>query len=221
MRLAGSSEAPKLCAMRPIIALAAALFLSSCADAPGTRFIDTLETSSWKAIATDQDKDRMRNWRTALEEGRAQAEASGHGAELAALGPLAELDSGLELGNLPDGDYRCRTIKLGWKGDPGLGYVAYPYFTCRIRPEKELLGFAKLTGSQRPVGLIFPDDDLRRVFLGTLVLGDEDYAMRYGSDPERDMAGMLQRIGDNQYRLLLPNPAFESKIDIIELVPAT
>ena len=56
--------------------------------------------------------------------------------------------------------------------------------------------FAKLTGSQRPVGMIFPGDAMRQVFLGTLVLGDESRAMQYGRDRDRDLAGFVERIGD-------------------------
>ena len=30
--------------------------------------------------------------------------------------------------------------------------------------------------------------------------------MRYGRDAERDMAGFVERIGDNRWRLVLPYP---------------
>jgi hypothetical protein len=57
------------------------------------------------------------------------------------------------------------------------------------------------------------------VFLGTLQLGDERRSLEYGHDRERDMAGLMERIGDSRWRLVFPYPAFESTIDIIELVP--
>ena len=34
------------------------------------------------------------------------------------------------------------------------------------------------------------------------------------------MAGLVERIGDNRWRLVLPAPAYESLLDVIELVPA-
>src|SRR3546814_14282978 len=80
--------------------------------------------------------------------------------------------------------------------------------------------FRSLSGSQRPVGLIFPDNLKRQIFLGTLELGDEEMALNYGSDRMRDMAGLVERIGDNRWRLVLPAPAYESLLDVIELVPA-
>ena len=79
--------------------------------------------------------------------------------------------------------------------------------------------FAKLTGSQRQVGVIFPGDALRQVFLGTLVLGDETRAMQYGRDAERNVAGFVERIGPRRWRMLMPRPHFESQIDVLELVP--
>ena len=84
-----------------------------------------------------------------------------------------------------------------------------------------MMSFAKLTGSQRPIGMFLPfPGQQRMVFLGTLQLGDEQRALQYGRDRERDMAGVVERIGDNRWRLVLPYPAFESTLDVIELVPA-
>ena len=46
--------------------------------------------------------------------------------------------------------------------------------------------------------------------------GDERSAA-YGRDPERDQAGVFQRIGANRWRLVLPWPKQESTLDILEL----
>ena len=77
----------------------------------------------------------------------------------------------------------------------------------------------KLSGSQRYVGLIFPGDAIRNVFLGTLALGDELRVLQYGQDDLRDVAGYVERIGPNRWRLVMPRPHFESQIDVMELVP--
>ena len=99
-----------------------------------------------------------------------------------------------------------------------LEYVSYPAFHCRIE-QGEPQRFTKLTGSQRHVGLVYPADQLRQAFLGTLVLGDETQAYQYGRDRERDVAGWVERIGDNRWRVVLPYPHYESLLDVIELVP--
>jgi hypothetical protein len=115
--------------------------------------------------------------------------------------------------------YSCRVIKLGAKDSGNLDYVSYPDFTCRVRAERQLQRLGKLSGSQRYVGLIFPGDAIRNVFLGTLVLGDERRALQYGQDEQRDVAGYLERIGPERWRLLMPQPHFESKFDVMELTP--
>ena len=176
-------------------------------------------TRDWRAVATLSDRERLRDWRDAFVAGLNAARAAGHGDAIAREGALLEPDSALPGGTIPNGNYRCRMIKLGAKSPGLLDYVAYPAFACRIRQERDLQGFAKLSGSQRQVGLIFPGDAMRQVFLGTLVLGDERRAMQYGRDEERDVAGFVERIGPDRWRMLMPRPHFESRIDVLELVP--
>ena len=148
-----------------------------------------------------------------------KAEAAGHAAALAREGALLQPDAALAWQDPPAGDYRCRTLKIGAKSAGLLDYVAYPAFDCRIRIENGLMSFAKLTGSQRPLGLLLPYVGQRMVFLGTLQLGDESRALQYGRDRERDMAGVIERIGEDKWRLVFPYPHFESTIDVLELVP--
>jgi hypothetical protein len=79
----------------------------------------------------------------------------------------------------------------------------------------------KLGGSQRYAGVVFPNDAIREVFLGTLVLGDEGRALQYGQDETRDVAGFVERIGPDRWRLIMPKPHFESQLDVMELVPSS
>jgi hypothetical protein len=174
----------------------------------------------WRQVATDADRARLRDWRKSFADALASARASGHGAEIAREGPLLDPDAALGGAPIANGTYACRVIKLGAKSTGMLDYVSYPPFVCRVQQERDLQGLAKLTGSQRPVGLIFPNDAIRQVFLGTLVLGDEREAMQYGQDHRRDVAGYIERIGPSRWRLVMPDPAFESKLDVMELVPA-
>jgi len=174
----------------------------------------------WRFAATGQDRERLRDWRDAFKTALERARAAGHGANIEREGALLQPDAALGAVPIPNGNYRCRVIKVGAKTAGMLEYVSYPDFACRIRPERGIQGFAKLTGSQRPAGLIFPNDELRQVFLGTLVLGDETRAMQYGRDEERDVAAFVEKIGPNRWRMIMPYPAFESLIDVMELVPA-
>ena len=178
-------------------------------------------TTDWRAAATHADREKLRGWRNAFVDGLNQARAAGHAPEIAAEGVLLQPDAALGGGPLPNGAYRCRVIKLGSQTAGMLAYVSYPAFSCRVQQEQGVQGFAKLTGSQRPVGLIFPGDALRQVFLGTMMLGDEVRAMQYGNDPDRDVAAFVERIGEGRWRMVIPSPAFESRTDVVELIPAT
>ena len=207
--------------MTRFLAAAALFALAGCNVLTGPREIIAGPTYEWRAAATGADRQRLREWRSAFTEALGKARAAGHGAAIAAEGALLDPDAAIGGVPIPNGNYRCRVIKLGAKQAGLLDYVAYPAFDCRIHQEGMLQGFAKLTGSQRPVGLIFPGDALRQVFLGTLVLGDEGRAMQYGRDPDRDVAAFVEKIGPARWRMVLPRPAFESTLDVIELVPSS
>jgi len=198
--------------MRTLVALTA-LLLSACAHTPATQVTD------WRLIATPNDRERLPEWRTAFIKALDQARTAGHAADIAKEGALLEPDAALGPVPIPNGRYKCRVIKLGAKAAGNLNYIAYPAFECRISQEKELQRFYKLTGAQRHTGLLFPADPLRQAFLGTLVLSDETRALQYGRDKDRDLAGWVERVGDNRWRMILPYPHFESTLDVIELVP--
>jgi hypothetical protein len=207
-----------------LLAVAAPALLSGCGvmNAPmGTVSREAAVASqNWRSVATVQDRERIRGWYDAWQAGLASARSGGHSAAVAAEGALLDPVAALPNAHLPPGDYACRVIKLGAARPGNLGFVAYPAFRCRVAAEQDIFSFTKLTGSQRPVGLIFADNDRRKIFLGTLMLGDEANALDYGTDPQRDMAGIVERIGPNRWRMVFPRPAYESIVDVMELVPA-
>jgi hypothetical protein len=180
------------------------------------------QVQTWRELATDQDRQRLHDWRDAWVEALRKARLGRHGAEVAAEGLLLNPDAAIAGSTLPPGEYRCRTIKIGAKSEGLLNYIAYPPFLCRVSdPGPGPQSFVKVTGSQRPVGRIFPENNRRAIFLGTLQLGDEQGVMRYGHDRERDMAGIVERLGPGRWRIVFPYPHFESTVDVLELVPST
>lgn len=206
--------------MKPLVLLAALLSVTACAAMPNNGAVPFTPSDDWRRVATGSDRERLRDWRTAFVKGLGQARQAGHSAEIAAEGSLLDPDAGIGPAPIPNGRYRCRVIKVGAKTEGMLDYIAYPAFECRIQQEKDLQSLFKLSGSQRHVGLLFAADSMRQIFLGTLVLGNEQRAMQYGHDPDRDLAGWIERIGDRRWRLLLPYPKYESTIDVVELTPA-
>jgi hypothetical protein len=207
--------------MRAFLVLALALICTACQTVMQPAGMVDYWTTAWRDVATPRDRERLRDWRRTFVDALAAARKSGHVADIAKEGQLLDPDAALAGQGLPNGMYRCRVFKIGAKTEGMLDYVAYPAFSCRVRVERDLQRLEKLTGSQRYVGLIFPNDAMRQIFLGTLVLGDETRAMQYGEDPDRNVAGYVERIGDKRWRLLMPKPQFESQIDVMELVPAT
>jgi hypothetical protein len=174
----------------------------------------------WRSTITSADSDRLQDWRSAFMKALEKATAAGHGPSIAREGALLDPDARLASVAPKPGKHSCRVIKLGGKGALMGDYVVYPSAPCTISDEGEVLGFSKLSGNQRPVGLLFPMDDSRMIFLGTLIIGDEMRALDYGRDSNRDMVGAFERIGPQRWRLILPKPKFESMMDVIEVVPA-
>ena len=176
-------------------------------------------TTAYREVVSDDDRIRLRDWRTSFVKGLEAARKAGHGAEIDREGALLDPDAALAGPAIPNGLYQCRVIKLGAKDPGNLDYASYPGFTCRVRPERDLQRLGKLSGAQRYVGLIFPGDAIRNVFLGTLAFADESRALQYGQDQDRDVAGYVERIGPNRWRLVMPAPHFESRLDVMEMVP--
>lgn len=176
----------------------------------------------WRAIITPADRDRYQRRAAAWSLALAQARRQPGSGDLSALGRLIDPDAAQPDVAPSPGAYRCRTVKLGSQGDDaGLGYVVYGWFACRIEQTSGGLKLVKQTGSQRPAGLLFPENDREMVFLGSMALASEPSARSYGQRPERDMVGVLERIGDQRWRLVTPWPAAESNLDLLELVPAS
>ncbi|GEC01939.1 hypothetical protein BDI01nite_30030 [Brevundimonas diminuta] len=173
----------------------------------------------WRAVAAPADASLLGRLDQAWSLARAEAEARGFADEVESLGVLVDPNAG-QAGRLqpPPGDYRCRTVKLGAREAQGLAYVAYPAFRCRVEltPGGDLI-LAKTTGSQRTRGLLYPDTDRRLVYVGAQAWGDETGFPAYGAQAERDQLGVFERIGPQRWRLVIPFPKQESKLDILEL----
>ncbi|MDQ1674830.1 MAG: hypothetical protein QOC98_3392 [Frankiaceae bacterium] len=203
------------------LSLLALLALAGCARSREVVAPPNAEqpNDTWRSLVTEDDRTRLRHWRDAWIAALAQARPT-YSTAIAGEGSLLDPDAGLPEARLPAGDYRCRAIKLGAQSANHAAYTAYEPRPCRVGAEGTRLHLTILDGPQRPIGILFPDTGRRMVFLGTLQLGDEALAYRYGRDRERDMIGLLERIGDRRWRLVLPSPHFESLLDVIELVPA-
>jgi uncharacterized protein DUF4893 len=175
----------------------------------------------WMHVATPADQDRLARlglaWQDALEDAK-----KSNAADVRREGKLLLPRAGLPRPAPTPGSYFCRLIKLGNATAKNKPYESFKPFFCYVEVETDdnLLTIVKQTGSQRPAGRLWEDDDpTRLIFLGSLALGDEQQPVAYSDDPKRDMAGVLERIGPFKWRLVIPWPQSTSKLDVFELTP--
>ena len=180
-----------------------------------------LKADVWKQVATPADEDRIGRMGLAWQEALAEANRVSAG-EIRREGVLLRPRTSLPRPAPTPGSYNCRLIKLGKATARARAYESFKPFFCYVEVEEDLLTIVKQTGSQRPAGRLWEDDDPNRlVFLGSLALGEEDQPLAYGDNPKRDMAGVLERIGPFRWRLVIPWPQSTSKLDVFELTPVT
>ncbi|MFA5965119.1 MAG: DUF4893 domain-containing protein [Sphingomonas sp.] len=202
------------------LALCAAVSLGACQHRD-RHVAGVPARADWHRVVTDADRERLRTWRESWVAAVAKARAAGSGAQIDALGALLDPDRAMPDGEIPPaGHYHCKVYKIGANGPAMRDFTAYPAADCAVEAEGEVSSLYRVAGPQRPVGLLFDDVPGRAVFLGTLVLGDETKPMVYGQDTQRDLAGYVERIGPNRWRMIFPSPRFESLLDIVELTPA-
>ena len=173
----------------------------------------------WKHEATPADQDRLARLGLAWQQALAEAKKTNAG-DVRREGELLMPRAGLPRPAPTPGSYNCRLIKLGKATAKSKPYESFKPFFCYVEVDEDLLTIVKQTGSQRPAGRLWEDDDpTRLVFLGSLALGDEQQPIAYSADPKRDMAGVLERIAPFKWRLVIPWPQSTSKLDVFELTP--
>ena len=122
----------------------------------------------------------------------------------------------------PEGDWSCRTIKMGELS----ALVVYSPFRCRITAEGDGWRLEKLTGSQRTAGHI-AGGDAPGLYLGVGYV-EGGPAVDYAGLPPDDQTpvepgqthaqvGRFEQVSPGQARLMLPDPILESRFDILWL----
>jgi len=177
-------------------------------------------SEEWKRIATPADEHRINRigiaWHQSLAEARSR-----HRRDIAAEGALLTPRAALQRPAPTPGSYNCRMIRIGKVNRAAPIFEKFKPFFCYVQIDEEgLLTIVKQTGSQRPAGRLWDDDDpTRMIFLGTLALADEEEPLAYGENPKRNMAGVFERIAPFRWRLVIPWPQNGAKIEVFELTP--
>lgn len=201
--LAGCQTEPKVAKPRPVISV----------EAP-------TKADAWMAIASKADTQRLANITGAWAAGLAAARRADFVTAIRDEGALLKTNGALPFPAPTPGSYNCRLIRLGSTGKGKPAVEKFKPFFCYVQVDGGLLTIVKQTGSSRPAGRLWDDDDDRRmIFLGSLALGDEEQPLAYGEDAKRDMAGIFERIAPFQWRLVIPWPQDGAKLDVFELTP--
>ena len=176
----------------------------------------------WQAQASAADINRIRRVATGWAAGLSEVRAAGASGEMKAEGKLLDPDAGLPRPAPTPGIYNCRMLKLGREKPRAPAFEKFKPFFCHVGVDRQTFTIIKLTGSQRPAGRMWEDDNPNRlIVLGSLGLGNEEEVLNYGDDPRRDMAGIFERIGNFRWRLVIPYPQSGSKLLVFELTPVT
>jgi hypothetical protein len=189
---------------------------------PARTRVATVVTKSdaWNRIASDADRARISRASLAWQQGLAEARLRGFGNDIRSEGRLLVSGAALPRPAPTPGSYSCRVISLGRSAKRGPAFEKFKPFFCYIDLERDLFTIVKQTGSQRPAGRLWEDDDpARLIFLGSLALGNEEEARAYGDDPRRDVAGVFERIAPFVWRLVIPVPQDGTKLQVFELTP--
>lgn len=207
--------------------LPAVAFLSGC-DTATKRARSTASVTveaptpsdAWKAVASAGDQDRIDRLGLAWQQSLMEAKKR-YARDIASEGDLLKPRSALPRPQPTPGSYNCRMISIGAKDSKSPAFQKFkPFFCYVLSGDEGALTIVKQTGSQRPAGRLWDDDDPNRmIFLGSLALGDEKEPLAYREDPERDMAGVFERIGPFKWRLVIPWPRSGSMLEVFELTP--
>ena len=188
---------------------------------PSVSIGEPSKASGWQAVANPIDESRVVRVNAAWTGGLAEARSSAAGREaVKEEGALLDPKAALARPDPTPGSYKCRQLTLAKANEKGPGIERFKPFFCYVEVDGDQLTIVKQTGSKRPAGRLWEDDDPRRmIFLGSLALGSEEEARAYGEDPKRDVSGVFQRVGPFRWRLVLPFPREGGSLDVIELTP--
>lgn len=208
--------------LRLVYCLAVLAGAAGCQTAPSDRpaaiapTVVVEEAEAWRSVASERDAAALDSlddrWSGALAAGR----AANLSRRIASEGDLLTPDRRLPRAAPAPGSYRCRFIRPG-----GRRWVSSAQGFCYVGVEAGQLSLATELRGLRIGGYLWePKGGERLVFLGGAVPAGAKTAAAYGETPSRDMAGLVERIGEFRYRLTLPEPSPGAGLTVVELVAA-
>lgn len=209
---------------RMLLAMALAMGLSACAStAPvptGLVAVSEEPEPAWMAQISVEDRARLDRlpeiWGDALDAVPARQRGT-----VLKEGDLLVARAARDHAAPPPGSYRCRLVRLGQpaaRREPSVR--SYADFFCYVRAEQGGgLSFTKQTGTELPGGWLHVDGDRRMVLVGAMQHKAGDNSLAYGTEPDRDLVGVVERVGPFRWRLVLPWRSERAGVDVYELTP--
>jgi hypothetical protein len=208
-------------------ALLLAFALAGCTTAPITPrprpaviVTEPQPEPAWRGIVQPADLDRLARLGSAWEQALALARATGASRRVRGEGVLLDPAIALPRAALPPGSYRCRLIRIGAVRRGRGAYAVQGPFFCFVGAEEANLSFTQQTGSDRPGGYIYDDLDNRQILIAARARGREQLPPAYSEQPERDVVGVVERIGNFRYRIVIPWPRNGAILEVMELIAA-
>jgi len=175
--------------------------------------------SDWKQVASADDVNRISSLPSRWAGARAEA-GSRYSKAIKAEGALLDPGAALDRPEPTPGRYRCRTVRIG-KLVREPAYASFKAFFCFVSTQGPLLSFTKGTGTHRPGGWLWADGDKRLVFLGGFAEGTKGEPPPYRTGAVTNAIGVIERIDDFRWRLVLMGPPATNRIEVVELLPDT
>jgi hypothetical protein len=192
-------------------------FSGIASAAVATLFLAFPAAAGWQDHASSVDADRLARLDEARAKGLSEAQS---GRDIGLIHAVLDAEARPASARALEGDWRCRTIRLGGMSPD----IVYSWFHCRIGRRGEDLYFAKLDGTQKLQGALYPHESGGFVLLGALSAKGEPPHRYSGNGPSAgaaatpdDAVGLLQSTGRGSARIEFPYPVQESTFDIIEL----
>lgn len=198
--------------------------LSGCATAPRPQAASTTIVSepqaAWRDLIEPADASRVGGLAAAWDKALDGARRAGLTRLIRQEGPLFDPAAALPRAAPAPGAYRCRLFRLGGGPSGRRAFSAAGSFFCFISVAGGQLRFVRETGTPRPIGFLYDDPDATRVvFIGATAERRETNAPAYGDRPDRNVVGVMERVADFRYRLVLPWQG-DTALEVYELIPA-
>jgi hypothetical protein len=205
-----------------LLLAAAALSLAACATTKPDLAVVSVEQVAepgWRGTISTEDTARLEALPATWAKVRGLAERRSK-TLWAGQAELLVADGALDHPALPPGSYNCRLVSLGQKTARGGVVRVFNPFFCYVRGEgADALSFTKQTGTDLPGGWLHADGDRRYVFLGAKQRKPGDNSLGYGTEGDRDLAGVVERIAPFRWRLVVPWRGDKPGLDVYELTP--